>query len=101
MGQINIFQPRQWQWEVDRALKRFTVLVVHRRAGKTHSAVNKLFKDVTETPNGRFAITKQKTLLEIQGTEIQGTAYLTGGRNSGTGTYFLNCLFVSLPTNSW
>src|SRR5262245_27114846 len=36
------FQPRAWQAELYRLLRRFSVLIVHRRAGKTIMAIMRL-----------------------------------------------------------
>jgi hypothetical protein len=45
MANVTIdYQPRNWQIEQHQGLKRFTTLVVHRRAGKTVFAVNELIK---------------------------------------------------------
>jgi hypothetical protein len=57
------YRPRGWQARVHRERKRFSVLVVHRRAGKTVFAVHELLfgdparglKGALTTPNGRFA----------------------------------------------
>ena len=51
------YTPRNWQAEVHRNLKRFSVLVCHRRAGKTVLAVMHLIHKALfiNSPNGRFA----------------------------------------------
>src|SRR6185436_4190208 len=51
------FRPRPWQAEVFKNLKRFSVLVVHRRGGKTVLAVMKLIAAALkcEKERGRFA----------------------------------------------
>lgn len=38
------YQPRPWQADVHSILERFTVLVIHRRAGKTVLAINELIR---------------------------------------------------------
>lgn len=40
------YAPRQWQFKQHEEIKRFTVLVVHRRAGKTVFAVNEMIKRI-------------------------------------------------------
>ena len=53
MAEIEIpYSPRPWQAEAFDNLKRFNVLVVHRRAGKTVFAVNWLIREAANTPNG-------------------------------------------------
>ena len=51
------FYPRSWQAEALQALKRFSVLVVHRRGGKTVLAVMQLVHAAlkNQTGNGRYA----------------------------------------------
>ena len=50
------YWPRPWQSSVHKILKRFSVLVVHRRGGKTVLMVNTLIDSALrcEKPNGRF-----------------------------------------------
>lgn len=50
------FTPRKWQDEVFRNLARFSVLVVHRRGGKTVAAVLKLIHEALKCgkPRGRY-----------------------------------------------
>jgi phage terminase large subunit len=50
------FRPRDWQASCFRALKRFSVLVVHRRGGKTVLAVMRLIDAALrlELPMGRY-----------------------------------------------
>jgi len=50
------FRPRKWQDEVFRQLARFTILVIHRRAGKTVLALMKLIDSALKCnrPMGRF-----------------------------------------------
>lgn len=51
------YDPRPWQADVHRGLKRFGVLVCHRRAGKTVLAVMQLLIAalLNPRPNGRYA----------------------------------------------
>lgn len=51
------YQPREWQHNVHRNLKRFNVLVIHRRGGKTVLAVNSLIDAALrhQGKDGRFA----------------------------------------------
>lgn len=49
------YSPRRWQAAVHSARKRFTVLVVHRRAGKTVFAEKELFLEALKKPDGRYA----------------------------------------------
>ena len=39
------YRPRKWQEQCHRARKRFTVLALHRRAGKTELAVMQLMDE--------------------------------------------------------
>ena len=48
------FIPRPWQAEVFENLMRFSVIVVHRQAGKTELAIVKLVHQALKTPDGRF-----------------------------------------------
>ena len=52
------YRPRWFQQEVHAQLKRFNVLVFHRRAGKTVLAVNELIKQITrcklKNPRGHY-----------------------------------------------
>lgn len=47
------YSPRKWQAEVDKKSKRFHTLVVHRRAGKTVYATNKLAQKCLTTKKHR------------------------------------------------
>lgn len=47
------YQPRDWQLNEHMNLARFTVMVVHRRAGKTHFAVNELLKRALDSSKKR------------------------------------------------
>lgn len=47
------YQPRGWQYHEHNNLDRFTVLVIHRRAGKTVFAVNELIKRVLSSNKKR------------------------------------------------
>ena len=49
------FQPRGWQAEAIKQQKRFTVLAVHRRAGKTTLSVNELILKALTTENSLYA----------------------------------------------
>jgi len=51
------YRPRKWQEEVAKELKRFSVLVVHRRGGKTVLAVMLLITAALRNTrdNGRYA----------------------------------------------
>lgn len=54
MAEIVIpYSPRDWQMNEHLNLKRFNVLVVHRRAGKTIFAVNELIKQVLKNPKAK------------------------------------------------
>lgn len=59
MNQVTVipYKPRTLQAELHRAVKRFNVLVMHRRFGKTVWAVNNLVRNVTRVtlPNPRGA----------------------------------------------
>jgi hypothetical protein len=48
------YQPRLWQSLVHRILKRFSILVVHRRAGKTVLAVNTLIDAALQHDNQKL-----------------------------------------------
>lgn len=51
------FRPRPWQAECFRSFKRFSVVVVHRRGGKTVMAIMRLIDAALRCPhnNGRYA----------------------------------------------
>jgi hypothetical protein len=49
------YAPRAWAQKFHNTDKRWIVLVCHRRAGKTVSALNHLQRDAIRTPNARFA----------------------------------------------
>ena len=49
------FKPRKYQWEVYQNLKRFNVIVCHRRFGKTCLAIWKLVATAVEKDNARLA----------------------------------------------
>jgi hypothetical protein len=87
------YRPRKWQAKVHRERARFSVLVLHRRAGKTVFAVKELllgdekrgFRGALNTPDGRFAYIApfreqakavawdllKKDAMQIPGTEIR------------------------------
>ena len=49
------FKPRKYQWEVFNKLKRFNVIVCHRRFGKTCLAIWKIITTAVEKPGARLA----------------------------------------------
>lgn len=49
------FQAREWQKKCLKALKRFTVLAVHRRAGKTTISINALILTAIKHPDRLYA----------------------------------------------
>jgi phage terminase large subunit len=49
------YEPREWQQQLHNTRKRWIVLVLHRRAGKTTAVLNHLQRDATLTPNSRYA----------------------------------------------
>jgi len=55
---INIkipYSPRNWAKEFHGSLKRWIVLVLHRRAGKTTAILNHLQRDALKVPNSQYA----------------------------------------------
>ncbi len=49
------YAPRRWAEGLHQRLKRWIVLVLHRRAGKTTAVLNHLQRDATSTPDSQFA----------------------------------------------
>lgn len=49
------YKPRDWAKQLHDSDKRWKVLVIHRRAGKTVSSLNHLQRDALQIPNSRFA----------------------------------------------
>jgi len=49
------YSPREWQQRLHNSAKRWIVLVLHRRAGKTTAVLNHLQRDALLTPNSRYA----------------------------------------------
>ncbi len=49
------YKPRLWATEFHNSGKRFSVLVMHRRAGKTVAAVNHLIRAALLTKNAKYA----------------------------------------------
>jgi len=49
------YTPREWQQLLHESRKRWIVLVLHRRAGKTTAVLNHLQRDALLTPQSRFA----------------------------------------------
>jgi len=49
------YTPRPWASALHDSVKRWIVLVLHRRAGKTTAALNHLQRDALKIPNSRFA----------------------------------------------
>ena len=49
------YSPREWSRRLHNSTKRWRILVLHRRAGKTIASINQLIKDALITPNSRFA----------------------------------------------
>lgn len=47
--------PKKWQLVAQQSFKKYSTLVVHRRAGKTVLTVNHLIQQAIIKPNGRFA----------------------------------------------
>jgi hypothetical protein len=54
---VHRYQPRDWQAEVHSLIAgaRYSVVIVHRRGGKTVMAVNTLIAAAIAAPNGRYA----------------------------------------------
>jgi phage terminase large subunit-like protein len=56
MGKITIpYKPRNWAKELHDSTKRWKVLVLHRRAGKTTAVLNHLQRDALRNPNAEYA----------------------------------------------
>ncbi len=49
------YQPRRWAESLHNRLKRWIVLVLHRRAGKTTAVLNHLQRDATSVPESNWA----------------------------------------------
>ena len=49
------YKPRAWALELHDSKKRWSVIVAHRRSGKTTACLNHLQRDALQTPNSRFA----------------------------------------------
>lgn len=49
------YSPRNWATQVHQSIKRWFVLVLHRRAGKTTAVLNHLQRDCVRIPNSQFA----------------------------------------------
>jgi phage terminase large subunit len=49
------YSPREWQARLHESTKRWIVLVLHRRAGKTTAVLNHLQRDALLTPDSRYA----------------------------------------------
>lgn len=49
------YEPREWQRRLHDSTRRWIVLVLHRRAGKTTAVLNHLQRDALLTPDSRFA----------------------------------------------
>jgi phage terminase large subunit len=48
------YSPREWALQFHNSDKRWIVLVLHRRAGKTTAALNHLQRSALTTPNSRY-----------------------------------------------
>lgn len=56
MQEVEIdYKPRSWAEQLHNSVKRWIVLVLHRRAGKTVAVLNHLQRDALSIPNARFA----------------------------------------------
>lgn len=49
------YKPRQWSKDFHASLKRWIVLVLHRRAGKTTAILNHLQRDAVKVPKSQYA----------------------------------------------
>ena len=49
------YAPREWAQRFHDSGKRFSVLIVHRRAGKTVACINHLIRDAIQKPRSSFA----------------------------------------------
>ncbi len=49
------YKPRNWAKQFHESAKRWIVLVLHRRAGKTTAVLNHLQRDAVRIPNSQFA----------------------------------------------
>jgi len=50
-----IYKPRKWSKQFHESDKRYKVLVIHRRAGKTYASVNHLIRDAMRKEKSRYA----------------------------------------------
>jgi len=57
MGQVITipYKPRNWASELHDSIKRWILMVLHRRAGKTTAVLNHLQRDCVRIPNSQFA----------------------------------------------
>lgn len=58
MAEIKIeveYKPRQWAIDFHASVKRWIILVLHRRAGKTTAILNHLQRDAVRVPNSQYA----------------------------------------------
>ncbi|MGI8467740.1 MAG: terminase large subunit domain-containing protein [Pyrinomonadaceae bacterium] len=49
------YSPREWQYKLHESTKRWIVLVIHRRGGKSTAGLNHLQRDALRIPQSRFA----------------------------------------------
>lgn len=49
------YKPRNWAKKLHNSRKRWNVIILHRRAGKTVATLNHLQRDALKTPNSRYA----------------------------------------------
>ena len=49
------YKPRKWAEKLHQSKKRWNVLILHRRAGKSYAAINHLQRDAVKIPNSRWA----------------------------------------------
>ena len=61
------YNPRRWAETLHASLKRWIVLVLHRRAGKTTAVLNHLQRDCIRTPNAQFAYIGPYEDIQITG----------------------------------
>lgn len=55
MNVVIPYKPRPWALQFHNSDRRWIVLVLHRRAGKTTAALNHLQRSALQTPNSRYA----------------------------------------------
>lgn len=76
------YKPRKWAWKLHNTIKRWIVIVNHRRCGKTTAVLNHIQRDCLRYPNTQYAYVAvtYKQAKRVAWDMLKNIAYPTGAK---------------------